>query len=177
MNRKYMNGDIKGFTMVEFMVVLTIVAIFITIGVPSYYTLIENNKVVSTTNKLSASLNFARMEAIKRGTRIAVCAAGNTSYTACGSSTAWPQGWIVFADSDNNNAIDTTNDLVKITESPPTGILITANQNIIVFDSTGFLASNAATLSLSATGCKGTNARTISISTSGRISIGVTSCP
>jgi len=52
------------------MVTLLVAAIFLGIAVPSYYSLIQNNKVVAMTNKLAASLNYARMEAIRRAQRV-----------------------------------------------------------------------------------------------------------
>ena len=161
----------RGFNVVEFIVVLAIAALFITLGVPGYYSLIKNNKVVSVTNKLSATFNYARMEAVKRGSRVSVCSAGNSSYTSCGSSNQWPQGWIIFTDANNNNDIDSSNDLVKTNEALPNGTAITSNQSVVSYDGTGFITTNALTMSLSASGCTGTNARTISISTSGRVSI------
>jgi type IV fimbrial biogenesis protein FimT len=75
----------KGFSMVEIIVVLTIAGILLAIGVPGYLSLIQNNKVVSATNKLAASLNLARIEAIKRGLHVGICPA-NSALTACGTS-------------------------------------------------------------------------------------------
>jgi type IV fimbrial biogenesis protein FimT len=176
-NRIYTyKNDENGFTVIEFMIVLLITAIFITVAVPSYYSLIQNNKVVSVTNKLSASFNFARMEAIKRGARVSVCSAGNTSYTACGNSSQWSQGWIIFTDADNNNAIDSSNDLVKIAEALPSGTTINSNLNVVSYDGTGFTTTNALTMSLTASGCKGNNSRTINIATSGRLSVASAQC-
>ncbi len=177
-NKSYSKKSYQhGFTIIEFMIVLTIAAIFVSVAVPSYYYLIQNNKVVSVTNKLAASFSSARMEAIKRGTRVSVCSAGNTSYTSCGNSSQWSQGWIVFTDADNNNAIDSSNDLVKIAEAPPTGSTITSNLSIVSYDGTGFTTTNALTMSLRTTGCRGNNARTLSIATSGRLSIATATCP
>ncbi|KTD22340.1 GspH/FimT family pseudopilin [Legionella londiniensis] len=166
----------KGFTIVEFIAVLAIGAIFLIAAVPGYQALIQNNKVVSITNKLSASLNMARMEAVKRGVRVSVCPAANNAFTACGSNTQWNQGWIVFTDSDNNNAIDSANDLVKIAEAVPNGTTISSTSSIISYDGSGFVSSGASTLNLRATGCTGNNARTVNVSSSGRLSVVTGSC-
>lgn len=166
----------KGFTLVELLITVLVGTIFLLIAVPSYYNFIQNNKVVSVANRLSASFSLARMEAIKRGARVSVCSAGNAAFTACGTNTQWAQGWIVFTDADSNNAIESSNDLVKIAEALPSGITITANSNMVSYDSAGFLASNALTLSLRATGCTGNNARTLNIATGGRLSIAQAAC-
>ncbi len=166
----------SGFTLIELITALLIAAVFITIAVPGYYSLIQNNKVVSVANKLSASFNQARMEAVKRGVRVSVCPAGNVSFTACGNNTQWQQGWIVFTDADNNNAIDSTDDLVKIAHALPSGITITTTSSIVSYDGTGFVTSGALSMSLSAAGCTGNNARTINIASGGRLSIANAPC-
>lgn len=165
-----------GFTLIELIATISVAAIFIVAAVPSYYALIQNNKVVSVANRLSAGFNFARIEAVKRGVRVSVCPAANSAFTACGTSAQWPQGWIIFVDRDNNNAIETSNDLVKIAEALPSGTQITANTNIVSYDSAGFITSSPLSMSLRAAGCTANNARTINISTSGRLSVAVTSC-
>ncbi|RUR15228.1 prepilin-type N-terminal cleavage/methylation domain-containing protein [Legionella septentrionalis] len=166
----------KAFTLVEFLTVLAMAAIFIALAVPGYYGLIQNNKVVSVANKLSASLGLARMEAVKRGVRVSVCPAANAAFSACGSNAQWSQGWIVFIDADNNNAIESSNDLVKVAEALPGGTQISTSARIISFDSTGFLTTGSTTLTLRASGCTGNNARVISIATSGRLSVATAAC-
>ncbi|MCW8450678.1 GspH/FimT family pseudopilin [Legionella quinlivanii] len=166
----------KGFTLTELIVTLCIAAIFITVAVPGYYALIQNNKVVAMVNRLSASLNFARMEAIKRGVRVSVCSAGNAALTTCGSASQWAQGWIVFVDANNNNLIDSNNDLVKVNEALPSGTRINADAGIVSYNSMGFASSGAMNLSVTATGCKGNNARSLNISASGRLSISRIAC-
>ena len=169
-------NDKCGFTIIEFIAVLAIAAIFLIAAVPGYQALIQNSKVVTVTNKLSASLNLARMEAVKRGVRVSVCPAGNNAFTACGDSSQWGAGWIVFTDADSNNAIDSVNDLVKITEEAPGGTAISSSSSIISFDGSGFVSSGASTLTLRASGCTGNNARILNVSSSGRLSIATASC-
>jgi type IV fimbrial biogenesis protein FimT len=165
----------KGFSMVEIIVVLTIAGILLAIGVPGYLSLIQNNKVVSATNKLAASLNLARIEAIKRGLHVGICPA-NSALTACGTSSQWTQGWIVFADANNNNSVDSSTDLISVTNALPQGSTVTSTSAIITYDSTGFLASNAASINLNATGCTGLNARTVNVNTNGRVSVVPVNC-
>lgn len=166
----------KGFTLIEFTAILAISAIFLSLAIPGYNKLIANNKLVGTTNHLSASLQYARMEAIRRGISVSVCPAGNASFTACGTNTQWQQGWIVFTDENNNNAIDSVNDLLKITGSLPSHVLVSSNSAIVTYDRTGFLSSGASSITLSTTGCTGNNARRVMISSSGRVSVNTVAC-
>ena len=165
-----------GFTLTEFIITLALAGIFITLAVPGYYSLIQNNKVVSMINNLSAGLSYARMESIKRGVRVSVCSAANSSLTSCGTAAQWLQGWIVFLDADNNNLVDSSNNLVKINAALPAGTIITASSSIISYDGSGFITTGPFTMNISATGCTGKNARILSVSTTGRMSIQKVNC-
>jgi len=166
----------SGFTLVEFLITMTIAAIFLTIAVPSYYSMMQNNRVITFTNGMSAAFNFARIEAIKRGVRVSVCSASSAALTSCGNATQWNQGWIVFIDSDNNNQVDATTNLAKVNEAAPDNVNITASSNIVSYDGSGFVTSGSFTMTLTATSCTGYNARSLSITSSGRLSIGRTAC-
>lgn len=164
-----------GFTLTEFLITLAIAGLFITLAVPGYYSLIQNNKVVTMVNKLSAGLHFARIEAIRRGVRVSLCAAADSTLTSCGNQ--WAQGWIVFLDADNNNAVDATTNLIKVNEALPSGTNVTASSNMISYDGTGFVSTGAFTMTINASGCTGNNSRVVTVSTSGRISIVKANCP
>ncbi|WP_291821874.1 GspH/FimT family pseudopilin [Marinobacter sp.] len=62
----------SGFTLIELMIVVTLVAIIATIAVPSFQGLVESNRQKSTTNSVLGILNYARSEAVRRGEPVAV---------------------------------------------------------------------------------------------------------
>ncbi|MFU8819991.1 MAG: GspH/FimT family pseudopilin [Gammaproteobacteria bacterium] len=62
----------RGFTLLELMVAIAVLAILATVGVPSFRDLIQNNRVTTQTNELVTALNFARAEAVKRGRTVRV---------------------------------------------------------------------------------------------------------
>ncbi|MGQ3887446.1 GspH/FimT family pseudopilin [Legionella sp. CNM-1927-20] len=161
---------IVGFTLLEFLIAIALAAVFLALAVPGYYSTIQNNKVVSVVNEISAAVHLARMEAIRRGVRVIVCAA-NSSLTACGSSAQWTQGWLVFIDANNNNGVDSSADIIRVHEALQTNLSITANSALISFDGSGFLTSGAFTMTVNAPGCRGDNVRIINITASGRLSL------
>jgi type IV fimbrial biogenesis protein FimT len=84
----------NGFTMVELAVVLTLVAILLTIAAPAFRSLMLNQGIKTASYDLFAALQLARSEAIKRN--------DNTLLKAGASSDgAWTTGWRVL-DSSNN---------------------------------------------------------------------------
>lgn len=165
-----------GFTLTELIITLVLVAIFITFVLPSYYTMIQNNHIVNIVNNLSAGINLAKMEAIKRGVKVSICPAANVALTTCGSASQWTQGWLVFTDADHNNAVDAVTNLVRINDVLGSGVVVNASSNMISFDGSGFTTTGTFTLSVSATGCTGNNMRTLNLSSSGRLSIVKSRC-
>lgn len=65
----------SGFTLIELMIVVALIAIIALVAVPSFERLIESNRLKSTTNDVLGTLNYARSEAVRRGEPVAVRAA------------------------------------------------------------------------------------------------------
>jgi type IV fimbrial biogenesis protein FimT len=84
-----------GFTLVEMMIVVSIIALLLAIGVPSFRYVTTSNRASTEINGLVGDLQFARSEAIREGQQINVCA--TTNGTSCvGSGTTWHTGWLVM---------------------------------------------------------------------------------
>ena len=76
--------QIRGFTAIELLVVVSIVAILAALAAPSFTPMIERWRVRQTAEALQSSIYLARSEAIKRGGGITIDATGG-----------WDQGWRV----------------------------------------------------------------------------------
>lgn len=63
----------NGFTLIELMVVIAIVAILSSIGYPSFRELMLNNRMTSDANALQGALQFARSEAATQRRTMTVC--------------------------------------------------------------------------------------------------------
>lgn len=92
-----------GFTIVELMIVLTIVAILATIAFPSFRTLMQNQRLGAQANDFIADLNFAKSEAVKRVGVVGVCVSTDGATCTGGS---WDAGRIIFVDINSNGAWD-----------------------------------------------------------------------
>ena len=95
----------RGFTLVEMMTVMTISAILIAVAVPSFQWTIARNRVSDGTNQLLSHLEYARMEASRRGNTVSLCRTLNANLalpvcssaaTAAADGNDWAVGWVVF---------------------------------------------------------------------------------
>jgi len=96
--------SVSGFTLIEFLMVILIVAIIAAIGIPSFKYVTTSNRISTEVNNLLEDMRYARTEAVKDGMPVTVCASVSP-YTACSNATAWETGWIVFADQANNQTL------------------------------------------------------------------------
>lgn len=131
-----------GFTLTELMVTLTIVAILMGIGVPSYKYVTNSDRVSSEINGLLGDLQFARAEAIREGQPVSVCPAADTTYSGCAMTAAtWSGGWLVWADLNANGAVDAA-EILRVQQAFKSDTLTSdATVSAVVFNREGFAAT------------------------------------
>ena len=112
----------RGFTLLELMVTIAVLAILTTIAVPNFRDLVQNNRVTTQANELVTALNFGRTEAVKRGRPVAVLI------------TQEDPGWKAEVRVDP----DGTNELLR--EVDREGSVITVNGATVRFGPTGVRA-------------------------------------
>ena len=88
--------SVRGFSLLELMVVVAIVAILAGLATPSFIELLRSNRLASASSALQVSLNLARSEAVKRGADARVTVVAN------GVAGNWTNGWTVFFDKSAN---------------------------------------------------------------------------
>lgn len=163
----------RGFTLVELMITLVVLAIVIGLAAPSMLDLIRSNRIETASNELVSAFNYARVEAVKRGQRVSACP--STNGTSC-SGTAWQNGWIVFVD---GAATDMAANPTVVTVLSRRGALATGvtavGGGFVRYSGLGF-APVRSNVEVSSTGCTGNRKRVIAFTPAGRIGVTRASC-
>lgn len=166
MKTKHINNarSNRGFTLLELIIVMAVMAILVAWGFPSLEESMKNNRMVAQNNEMIAMLQYARSEAIRRNTDVEVHidSAGNT--------------WEAFID-DPDNAADVEGcALGQLRCSENERVAMTAGVNIITFNNRGYIrdfgeAWTPETVYLQHESCVGNNQRRrIDIMPTGQIS-------
>lgn len=107
------------FSLVELLVVITIVGILMGLGAPSYRYVTNTNRVATEVNGLLGDMMLARSEAIKEGINVSVCPSVSP-YTACTNlGTVWQTGWIVFSDYGSNGVVGGADQILRVQQALP----------------------------------------------------------
>ena len=94
----------QGLSLIELLVTMTIAVILLAVGVPSFIEFTTSNTASSYANDLLGDLNYARSEAITRGSWVVVCKGATANNCTTDN---WEDGWKVFEDCNNDQTVDT----------------------------------------------------------------------
>jgi type IV fimbrial biogenesis protein FimT len=111
----------RGFTIIELMVVVSILAILVALAAPSFTPLIERWRVQQAQKGLESTLYYARAEAIKRGGNITVRKhpSGTNGCALASGTDDWDCGWFVFVDTNNNGTLNAGEEVLQSFTTPP----------------------------------------------------------
>ena len=96
---------IRGFTLIELMIVLVIMGVLITLAAPSFSQMWNNNRITAETNGIVADLASARSEALKLGGASLLTVCASTDSATCSKASDWSAGRLVVVESDPDGSI------------------------------------------------------------------------
>lgn len=180
-------GRAAGFTLIELMVTVAIVAVLLAIGLPSFQNSLRSNRIATTTNELMASLSLARSSAIRSPGGAWICASEDGAL--CGGD-SWNNGWMVWLDADETDGIPQPTgegDVVVRYVQGREKMEITATAqfsgqeevaNNIYFDRRGRSDKDVRSIGIQPEGCDSgeTLLRTVEISRSGQVKVEKGAC-
>lgn len=149
----------QGFTLVELMIVLVVMAILLGIAVPSMTQFTFNGKLRSYSNEIVASAVLARSEAIKRNQPVTLCVSSNGTSCASGS---WESGWIVLASGG---------EVIHRQQPITDGFKVIGSVSSIAFQPSGVGSTQATLKVCRATPSLGDQESEVSISATGRTAV------
>jgi type IV fimbrial biogenesis protein FimT len=109
-----------GFTLVELMFSILVLAVLLGIGVPNFRDFLRNSRMASETNDLISGINLARSESIKRRGPVTLCSGTAAGCVAGGD---FSDGWVVFVDENADGALGNTEDVLRVHPSLPGGVV------------------------------------------------------
>lgn len=134
----------KGFTLIELMVTVSVLAILVGLALPDLRSFLVSNRLSSDVNGLIGLLNYARSEAIVRNQSVVVCPKTNGAAITCENTQFWGEFETqVFVDVNGNNQRDAADVLLKtLPATDPAGverrINRVTNTSVIRFGAVGF---------------------------------------
>ena len=112
-----------GFTLLELMVVVAIVAVLLSLGAPALGRSLSLQRQRVAVQALFAGFNLARREAIVRAAAVTVCPLARTG-AGCGDD--YRLGWQVFADPDRDQRRAAEREpLLRVYPALPPGMVVT----------------------------------------------------
>ena len=132
----------RGFSLIELLVVMAILAILLGVGIPNMQQYIVSTRLSSASNEFFTALNVARSEAVRRGTQVTLITSG------AANSRDWTTGWTMFVDADRDGALGASEEVIRSSAGVIAPMTIYGSTNFgtsVSFDSTGRLTSGGGT--------------------------------
>lgn len=128
-----------GFSLVEMLTTMSILAILLVIASPGLASLTSANALASAQSELAAAMMMARGEAMKRGLQVGLTAAAPVA------GTEFTGGWTVFVDSNANGIFDAGEQVVRQQAAYRTNVRISTSggTTTVAFNARGFLVPSS----------------------------------
>lgn len=176
-----------GFTLLELMFTLIVVALLLGIAVPGFFDTIRSNRAAANANEFVTALSIARSEAVRRGTRVVLCPTSDGA--GCNGNGDWTQRWVLFLDaaaSEANPPSFNAANVLREWAAPSGDAVITARSNGVAatvrwirFLPRGEARSNVSmpvAFNMEINGCSGLEGRDIELNAVGRTRVERVAC-
>lgn len=134
----------SGFTLLELMITITVLAILTAIAYPSMRDFLKRNRVISVSNSIQSDLQLARGEAAAARKYVSICPLESAGTTTCDSaSKSYDLGWLVYTSEAPFTVFDSTKDTLEHIAPAVTGISLRSSYaGVLTYNARGeFLVS------------------------------------
>lgn len=132
----------RGFTMIELMVAITLLAFLLAVGVPGFTSWLQNTQIRTATEAIQNGIQLARAQAVQRNTPVRFQLMSTLDNTCAVSTTT--STWVVSQDAAASSCATAASDTTapRIIQKRPAGdgsrnAVVAASQGAIVFNGLG----------------------------------------
>ena len=161
--------NVEGFSVVELMVTLAVLAILSGMGAISFAGVSGKTRVTTDANSLLNAIELTRSEAAKRARRV----------TLLPTRGDWSAGWTVFVDLDGNRQIDAGEPVIFVQQplKPTTRVITNTTPGYIAFGASGMpQLYNGGFLAATVTLCDTGHGRSVVLARTGRPRVATLAC-
>ena len=119
--------NLRGFTLIELMVVIAVLGILLGIGVPSMIQLVAQSRVSSAATDFHLALQSARSMALTQRRKVSVCPADGTS---CLNAQDWSAGWATYLGGAEG---------ARTQAHVLSGVAVSSKEDTLTYNALGFL--------------------------------------
>ena len=140
-------GQHRGYTVVETMVATSVLAVLTAAGVPSYSSIVGRQAVLAEVAEFQEAVSRARLEAVRRGETVTLCARAPDSPLegphCAAAGRDWTSGWMIFVDRSERGEMDPGDLILQVHQASAKVGAINATLRTISFQPLGISTSAA----------------------------------
>lgn len=137
-----------GFTLTELLITLSVVAILLSIAIPSYRNAVAATQSHAARSSMQSSIMRSAQAALVRGRHVVLCPSINQ--TTCTGDYDWSSGWIAFVDANGDRARNSGEQRVFTNESIGNNarLISSTGRRRLVFQPNGGMAGSNVSFTL-----------------------------
>lgn len=130
-----------GYSLLELVMTLAVAALVLTLGLPSFGSLVADKRLHAEVDALFHAIHLARKSSIVRRRVVSICPSADGQ--SCGELDDWSHGWILFANADRDEPpeVDEGEDVLQV-HTVDERVRIAANRRAFTLRATQLRATN-----------------------------------
>jgi len=172
----------KGFTLIEILVVISIIGITAALLIPNLSMLFEQNNATQQSHDFISTIQLGLSESETNTSNISICAKQKLNdkclaYTQATDKETWKNGWLLFTDTNNNGIYDDTVDkLIKVHVNPKSKVVTASPASSLTISQNGNITRGSGNYQFNLSSCSPNSGHRVNLTQSGVVTIEASSC-